>query len=283
MDMGFKPTTHGRNVLIACMDSGNTLELTRVAVGKGLIPEGRDLADQHELVDYVADGAIGDRRHENNRMMLSVQYSSKNHPTVPVFYLREFMVYAKNPDTGEETDLLYGTLGDYAQPVPPYVQGMSPAVFNLPLTIILSDEIEVHISAPAGLVTYAELTELVRQTDITIPNTGWARDANAQAAYSFYRDVSLDSVSSRMIPFLTICPESDEVVRNCEFAPRVQTIVNAIRVYAKRIPEEAIKASLLLLANPPYVRSNGTSEVLTTESVWDASDEDLMVALGTNG
>ncbi|MBQ9347320.1 MAG: hypothetical protein IJT94_08295 [Oscillibacter sp.] len=280
MDMGFKPTTHGRNVLIACMDSGGVLKLTRVAVGKGLIPEGRDLADQHELVDYVADGAIGDRRHENNRMMLSVQYSNKGHSTVPMFYLREFMVYAKNPDTGEETDLIYGTLGDYAQPVPPYVQDMSPAVFNLPLTIILSDEIEVHISAPAGLVTYAELAELVRQVDITIPKTGWVLDQNAQGLYPFYRDIPVEYVSARMIPTLTTHPESDTVVRNCGFSPRVQTMVNAIRVYARKIPTGDIKASLLLLANPPYVRSDGTSEVLTTSSLWNASEEEVASALG---
>ena len=120
MDYAYKPTTNGRKVLIACMDSGGVLQLTRVEVGKGLISEEADLADQHELVDYVTEGAIGDRRHENDRLYLTIQYSNKDHLDIPTFYLSEFIVYAINPDTGEETDLLYATLGDYPQPVPDF-------------------------------------------------------------------------------------------------------------------------------------------------------------------
>lgn len=105
-------------------------------------------------------------------------------------------------------------------------------------------------------------------------------DQNAQGVYAFYRDVPVDYVSARMIPTLTIHPESDTVVRVCGLAPRVQTMVNAIRVYARKIPTGDIKASLLLLANPPYVRSDGTSEVLTTSSLWNASEEEVASALG---
>ena len=178
MDYGYKPTTNGRRVLIACMESGERLNLTRVAVGKGLVSESADLANQHTLVDYVADGAIGDRRHENDRLYLTVQYSNQTNRDVPTFYLSEFIVYAMNPDTNQETDLLYATLGDYAQPVPAYVRDMPASVFNFPLVMVLSDEINVSISAPAGLVTYDELAELQRHIDLTIPRTGWVADTD---------------------------------------------------------------------------------------------------------
>lgn len=269
MDYGYKPTTNGRKVLIACMDSGGTLQLTRVAVGKGLVAEGAELADQHELIEYVADGAVGDRRHENDRLYLTIQYSNKENVNVPTFYLSEFIVYAINPDTGEETDLLYATLGDYAQPVPAYQADMPASVFNFPLVLVLSDEINVSISAPAGLVTYAELTELVRQVDITIPQTGWVEDEDSNGWYAYHCDVAVPNVSARMVPQVTVLPDSAEIAWNCEFGPYAQSITNAVRVYAKSVPTAPMNASLLLLANPPYVRSDNTSDVLTTDNTVD--------------
>lgn len=161
MEYGYKPTTNGRRVIVACMDTGSPFEITRVAVGKGLIDEGTDLADQHELIDYVADGTISNRQHENNQLYLTVQYSNDNKPQIPTFYLSEFIVYVKDPDTGNETDLLYATLGDYAQPVPAYQQGNPASVFNFPLILVLSDEINVTVEAPAGVITYDELETII--------------------------------------------------------------------------------------------------------------------------
>lgn len=280
MDYGFKPTTNGRKVMIACLESGGGLELTRVAFGKGLIAEDAELANQHTLIDYVADGAISDRRHENDRLYLSAQYCNKEHPEIPTFYIREFMVYARDPDTGEETDLLYATLGDLPQAVPAYVRDMPAATFNFPLVTVLSDEINVSISAPAGLVTYAELTELVRQTDIIVPKNGWTPDADSAGRYAYHCDVAIDNVSARMIPQVTVLPDSFQTALACEFGSSAQTLTNAVRLYANKIPGADIRASLLLLANPPYVRSDGTSEVLTSDSVWNASPEELQNALG---
>ena len=258
MEYGYKPTTNGRKVLIACMDTGGVLQLTRVAVGKGLVSEDAELADQHKLVDYVADGTIADRRHENDRLYLTVQYSNKDHRDIPTFYLSEFIVYAINPDTGDEVDLLYATLGDYAQPVPAFQQDYPASIFNFPLILVLSDEINVSISAPAGLVTYDDLAELVRQVDITIPRTGWQTDTESNGVYNYYRDIADEKIKSRMIPQLTIKPESAGVAWNCDLSSYSQTLNGALRVYAKSIPTAAMQASLLLLSNPPYVRGDGT-------------------------
>lgn len=263
MDYGYKPTTNGRRVLIACMESGEKLELTRVAVGKGLVSESADLANQHTLVDYVADGAIGDRRHENDRLYLTVQYSNQTNRDVPTFYLSEFIVYAKNPDTNQETDLLYATLGDYAQPVPAYVRDMPASVFNFPLVMVLSDEINVSISAPAGLVTYDELAELQRHIDLTIPRTGWVADTDTNGDFAYHRDIAIERAAERMVPQLTILPDSAKTAWDCELANFTRAIAGAVRVYARRVPTAAMSGSLMLLSNPPYLRSDGTSGMET--------------------
>lgn len=170
MDYGFKPTTNGRAVIAACGALEKPLRITRVAVGSGMAPEGVNLADVHELYQYVTEGTVSERRHENDRLYLTVQYSNsepKEHRDVPTFTLSEFIVYAEHPETGVETDLLYATLGDYRQPVPQYREGLPGSVFNYPMVIIVSDEIKVEIAAAPGLVTWDEFETALAEVDAT--------------------------------------------------------------------------------------------------------------------
>ncbi len=157
MNYGFKTTTRGREVLAACMALKKPPDICRVAFGGGKISETANLADQHELLEYVAEGTVGNRSHKGNHLCFTIQYANSEHPDVKTFYLSEFIVYIKDPETGEDADLLYGTLGDYRQPVPQNSRGAPPCVWNLPLVLVLSDELEVKISAPPGLVTYDDL------------------------------------------------------------------------------------------------------------------------------
>lgn len=157
MDYAFKITTHGRAVIAACGDLEKPLRVTRVAVGSGMVPTGVNLTHVHELYQYVAEGAVGGRRHENDHLFLTVQYANSEHPEQPDFVLSEFMVFAENPETGQEIDLLYATLGNYRQPVPAWRAGIPGSVFSYPLVTAVSDEIKVEITASPGIVTHDEL------------------------------------------------------------------------------------------------------------------------------
>lgn len=172
MDYAFKVTTHGRAAIAACMDMGNTMRISRVAVGSGKVPEDVDLADVHELYHYVTEGAISERRHENDRLYLTVQYANSEHKEVPTFPLSEFMVYVEDPENGGETDLLYATLGDYRQPVPAYSPGIPESVFSYPMVIIVSDEIEVSVSAPSGIVTADVLEDALASIEAELNEKG---------------------------------------------------------------------------------------------------------------
>ena len=156
LEHAYKITTHGRALIAACWDLERPLRACRVAVGSGLAPEGTDLARVHQLYRYVADGTVGERRHEGDRLYLSVQYDNSAHPEVGAFQLTEFIVYALDPETGGETDLLYATLGDYRQPVPAY-RGYPASVFSYPMVLVVSGEIELEIDAAPGLATHADL------------------------------------------------------------------------------------------------------------------------------
>ncbi len=162
MDYGFKPTTNGRNALAACMALGKAPNICRVAFGSGMIAEDVNLADQHTLLAYVADGTITNRRHQDDHFYFTIQYANREHPEVETFYLSEFIAYIEDPVTGAETDLLYGTLGDYRLPVPRHHESLAPAVFDLPLVIVVSDAVTVKVTAPPGLVTWDELQETIK-------------------------------------------------------------------------------------------------------------------------
>jgi len=153
----FKVTTNGNAAIIACMALSKPPTITRVEFGQGLVPEGTDLADIHCLVNGVADGTLLDVRHAGNTLSFTIQYANISHPDTADFPLTEYMVYIQDPETGEATDYIYGTLGDYRQPMPQYRDGSAACVFSYPLEVILSGALEVHVDAPAGLVTWADL------------------------------------------------------------------------------------------------------------------------------
>lgn len=273
MDYSFKPTTNGRAALAACMSLGKPPDICRVAFGSGKIAEGENLADQHTLLAYVADGTIASRRHKEDRFYFTIQYSNNERQEVETFYLSEFIVYIKNPETGEPTDLLYGTLGDYSLPVPKYQASIAPSVFDLPLVLVVADDVTVQVSAPPGLVTYEELAGAVSQAvgelaesvkttvlDIVIPTDGWAEttvDAgdpggepvDREEPGGLYVDVAAAGVTESVVPYLSIYPADLETARQCGMSQTARTMDGALRVYAKSAPTTSIRATLVLLAN----------------------------------
>ena len=249
MDYGYKITTHGRALMAMCMDQELPLKLTRAAVGSGRVDETVNLADVHDLLRYVTDAAIGERRHEEDRLYLTIQYDNSAHPEVEAFQLNELIVYAQHPKTGEETDLLYATLGDYGQPVPQYTPSMSASVCSYPLVLVLSDEVTVHITASPGLVSYDELAAALsglgtRRLDLMLPIEGWTDDGAGK--YPYRLDIPVDGATAQMIPTLTVLEAGEEAAIACGLCPRAQTLDGALRVFAATAPTAPIPASLTL-------------------------------------
>lgn len=255
MEIAFKPTTHGRAILSACMSHTLPLQLTRVAFGSGRVSENRNLADMHELIQYVADGTIGDRRHEDDRLYLTVQYANDAaHASVSTFMLSEFIIYARNPETGEDQDFIYATLGDYSQSIPAYRAGFPPGTWSLPLVIIVSDDIQVSISAPAGLVTHDELLRLLDRLaagaamkQFSIPAAGWMENTEPDHPYPLCLDIPNADIAGSMVSMLAVLPWSATAAARCGLCPVSRTLDGVLRVYAWSIPTDSIHVSLTLL------------------------------------
>ena len=263
MEFGFKLTTHGRAVLAACGTLEAPLRLTRVAFGSGRVGEGTDLADVHELLCYEDEGTIGERSHENDRLYLEVRYTNDaQHAGAGGFLLSEFMLYAADPVTGEERDLAYAILGDYCQTVPGYREGFPASTWTFPITIVVSDETEVFVTAASGLVTYDDLWSMaqvgmlgIRRWGLTIPAEGWMEDA----VYGYGKMLELPQkrVTERMTPLLTVLPDGIQTAAKCGLAHFLETRDGALRLWAKREPEGPISTVLALLGDVGQILSTG--------------------------
>ena len=219
--------------------------------------EGVDLAEVHELIQYVAEGTIGERRHQDHRFSFTVQYSNKDHPEVDTFYLSEFIVYAVDPESGEDVAVLYATLGDYQQPVPAFVPEWPPSIWNFPVTLVVSDAVEVTVDCPAGFVTYDDLTRevgkaceeiggLFRMLNITIPAAGWVLAEEANDDYHFICDVADTEVRAEHIPSGAVTIGSFQTASRAGLVGGCETFDGFVRFYAKRIPKQDINACIHL-------------------------------------
>lgn len=249
MEQGFKVTTHGRAILTACMDTGAAFEITRVAFGSGRVSEETDLADVHEPVKYEADGTITSRRHEDNILYLTASYANSMNPDKETFYIAEFMLYATNPDTGEETDAVYCTLGDYIQPVPAYSSGQPAAISEYPIRMVVSNDTEVTINVPVdAYLTFDDAEELMEAclkravgmsaVSFTIQASDWTEENVAE--------VAVTGVEETQYPIVMLDDKGVETARWCGLSPVAETLAGAIRFRTEAKPSEDISGVCLL-------------------------------------
>ena len=274
------------------MATEKPLELSRVAVGSGTIDEAANLADQHELIVPVAYGTIVDRRHSGDYLYLTAQYdnSDETNRDVGMFYLAEFIVYAKHPVSGEEIDLLYATLGDYKQPVPAYSETEPPCVFKFPMVLVVSDQIEVKYSGAPGLVTRDDMRDAMQLLyeqikselsgsnlpttvikEITIPHEGWTWQEPGEAdeeidEYRYFVDVALEEATEAMYPSVALHKSALETAKNASLCPCVQAMDGALRFWAKQEPEADMAATAALTGAGGSTSGGGPSSALPIAS-----------------
>lgn len=277
MNYSFKVTTGGRELLAALLATGAELEITRAAIGSGKVAEDVNLADMTDLIQYVAEGTIAQRRHQDNVLYLTVQYSSNSTPGLGAFYLAEFIVQARHPISGEIVTILYATLGDYIQPVNAYSETAAPDIRSYPLAIAISDEIEVAITAPPGLVTYDDLQDAVdkacrdllntlatggikKSVDFVVATNEWTEDPNKVNGYGFYYDLLDEEITANLIPDVVIAEGSQETAKLAGMSATATSYAGYVRLKCVARPTAEIVATCHLLGKG--ATGTGTTPVI---------------------
>ncbi len=95
--------------LQAKVDAGNAMQLTKCRLGSGTIGSGQQLEDLTELVAPVQTLPIASVTYSDDSHACIISAVTDNSNVTTGYYLREFGIYAKDPDDGE---ILYAVASD---------------------------------------------------------------------------------------------------------------------------------------------------------------------------
>lgn len=95
--------------LQAKVDAGNAMQLTKCRLGSGTIGSGQQLEDLTELVAPVQTLPIASVTYSDDSHACIISAVTDNSAVTTGYYLREFGLYAKDPDDGE---ILYAVASD---------------------------------------------------------------------------------------------------------------------------------------------------------------------------
>ena len=95
--------------LQAKVDAGNAMQLTKCRLGSGMIGSGQQLENLTELVAPVQTLPIASVTYSDDSHACIISAVTDNSTVTTGYYLREFGIYAKDPDDGE---ILYAVASD---------------------------------------------------------------------------------------------------------------------------------------------------------------------------
>lgn len=147
-EYGFCITKAGLS-LIAKLTSGSQLRVSKVMIGGGKVPESTNPRDLTDLVSPIANATSTDPVTKNTTTSFIIEYrNDMNGGLKENIYINEFGVFAIDPEDGEIL-LYYGTLGLYPEPVVAYEPGDPIVTRRYPVSIGLSEDVEVILEYPA--------------------------------------------------------------------------------------------------------------------------------------
>ena len=284
--------------LIAKVLAGRcSMHYTRVAAGKGYIPEDETPKTVDVPPDYVMDAMISAVSNPvDGECQVSIQLNSSNVETG--FYVTGLLLYAEDPDEGEvpftylclenEPELIrpssaivgklahfdiiaaVGDVDKVTATIDPNAFATLEAVRNL-LTEHGRDS-NTHADIRQTILSLQNTVEngmlQVKEASILIPSTGWNEDGKED--YPYYRDVPEEQAAESLLPSLTILPDGMKEAVACGMAPYTQVLDGSVRIWAKKIPATPIPAHLTLTGVSSSGGTGGGIQVMppaTAESI----------------
>ena len=285
-------TVKGRD-LISHLLTGETIELTRIVVGSGEMPEGVEPIDMEDLVTPVALASSTVPTVKDGVLSMTVEYrNDMNGGLETGFWLREFGIFAKtDAEDAEEILLYYATLGDSPQPVNAYTDNRIDTR-RYPISIALALDAKVTVVYnPGAFITAEDAEEIIKAlvdeaveelplttTEIvTLPVDGWQQiehttpdeesgeeeesdEDEETGGCSLYCDAVIEGVTEDMFPVTAIHPNSLETARECELCQTARSMDGAVRFYAKQTPTGVINATVELSASTGTPGGGGGGE-----------------------
>jgi len=138
-----KPVLTKKGLLLqAKVDAGAEMSLTKCKLGSGELPSGQSLEDLTDLVTPVQTIGIASISYSDDDKACEITATTDNNDLTEGYYLREFGIYAQDPDEGE---ILYAVISD---DTPDYIPASgTSAVLSQELSIALSFSNAANVTA----------------------------------------------------------------------------------------------------------------------------------------
>jgi hypothetical protein len=150
-------TLKGIALVAKLLAAKGKLEFTKATVGSGIIPDGITPEEMTDLSEYVMDGKIAAIENpQNGEALVSVQVMSSG----AGFYATELMLWAKDPETGEEIAYTYLSIAQRPEWIRPGTDPVQKlATFNL-IAIVSSVPLVSATIHPDAFARAKDLAEL---------------------------------------------------------------------------------------------------------------------------
>lgn len=239
--------------LIAKVLAGRCLmHYTRVAAGKGIIPEGMTPKTMTDSADYVMDAVIsGVTNPVDGECQITVQINSAE--VEHGFYLTNLVLFAEDPDLGEipYTYLSLENEPEWIRPASSIVGKL--ATFDIIAAVGDVDTVIATID-PEAMATIAQVQKMIAHAatktiiDFTLHPADWQQDPAPTTKYTWYADVHNDVILASHYPDVTLDNDkSQETACDAGLCPTVQTLEDGIlRFYAQAKPDADISGSCVL-------------------------------------
>jgi hypothetical protein len=163
---GFTLTAAGRNLLMR-LQTGDTLAISRIMVGSGILDGGTDPDYLTDLINPVTFAASTAPVVKDNVLSMTIEYrNDMNGGLTENFWLSEYGIFAKD-SSGSEILLYYADLSELPEPVIAWNSGRTPVMKRYPVEIILvTDNVNVTLNFDAdAFVIHEDLIPMLNDIE----------------------------------------------------------------------------------------------------------------------
>lgn len=250
-------TEYGR-LLLAEVQAGAVFIPTRIVLGSGNLPAGKEPTTMTDVVSPVKDLNINKKeKTPDGKVVFGGAYD--NQGVTKPFYLRELALYARaeyrNEDGSvkkavDEVLYSYGNAGATADYMPAY-STETVVEKQLDIVVYIGNSAKVELSIESGVyMTVGMAREMaaglggVRKADISIPTNDWN---GCEGEYPYTVSVEREEIKATHIPIVSLHRDSLAVAEAAGMCSSAETVDGAVRFWARNIPTADLEATLALL------------------------------------
>lgn len=135
--------------------AGHPVNFTKGQIGTGVAPDGQDIAEYTQLINYYDDTGLAQPAYQAGNVHVELNYTNQN--VTQTVRITELGLFALDPDLGEIL-IAYTTFGEYPDPLAPAGQTPMTKLWTMLLNLV---------NPPSSMVAQVSAAAMVPASDVT--------------------------------------------------------------------------------------------------------------------